>query len=309
MSTISDVQELFDSIRNTWAKNRADVIAHITVAIVVFVLCGVSFPQITLPTFDVKQITNNEWFIIANETGFTYVLLVIHIIVVAVYTAVLRLAAKVLATIVIVIFRPRADLSKLNTSTLEPLALTLKKKHFDFSDLFEQSQLLLLRYRAKKNEVWEEYMNIINGIAKNSQVYIGDFLVFTLIWISLFRVFPHAAWIQANQIKFWSVTGAMLILVLFAWFRVFHALKALPALQIRFLSQMIRSDPDMENLLNVDDGVRRALREKLEELIQKDQQHAYFRREMNLRSRLTDYIENLAWSLWRLVRYFVTGAP
>jgi hypothetical protein len=278
MSALSDIQELYGSVRNAWVKNQADVIAHIVLAVVVFVVFGASLPHVAIPKLDATQISENGWFKLAKDTGLIYWLLIFPVIAVAMYTAVLRTAGKILVAILMVVFPPSPRgirlSSILGSPTLEPLALTLKKKDFGIDDLYNKSTHLFLKYREKKVEAWEAYQKSISAISQNAQLYLGDFLAFVLIWVMLFQLVPQAEWIQANQSRFWPVVVVALCLAWFAWFRVSRALAFIPSLLIIYVSEMITTDPDMEPLLDVDDKIRDEVRQKLDELVRREHETA-----------------------------------
>ena len=131
MSTLSDVQALYSSVRGTWTKSRADIIAHAVLAVVVFWICGATIPRMSVWDIDPKQISNSEWFKLAKDTGIIYVAFVIPIVIVTVYAALLRTGGALLVFIVTLIVRPpqrsRSQYRLLTPSALEPLALTLQK--------------------------------------------------------------------------------------------------------------------------------------------------------------------------------------
>ena len=90
MSTLSDVQALYGSVQDTWTKSRAYVVAHVVFAGVVFVICGVTIPEVAVPPIDPKQVSANGWFTLANDTGIVYALLVVPLLLLAAYAALLR---------------------------------------------------------------------------------------------------------------------------------------------------------------------------------------------------------------------------
>jgi hypothetical protein len=105
-------------------------------------------------------------------------------------------------------------------------------------------------------------------------VYLGDFLVFAVIWIILFEVTPQSAWTQANQPRFWPVVIMLIGLAWFAGFRVSHAVAAIPSLLLFSVSSMIRSDTDISPLLEVADEDRNHVRQRLEEVLRTEREAA-----------------------------------
>jgi hypothetical protein len=232
MSILSDVQALYGTVRNTWAKSQVHIISHIVLVVVVFVVCRASIPEMAMPKMDAGQVVENEWFKLGKDTGLIYATLLIPVIVIAMYAAVLRAAGHVLVAILMVLFppSPRGGYRLLSSTTLEPLALALNKKDFEMADLYSRSNQLVLKYQGAKSEAWESYQQSLGAISKNAQIYLGDFLAFVLIWYFLFKLLPHADWIQANETHFRSVIVILLALAWFAWFRVSRALAVLPSL-------------------------------------------------------------------------------
>jgi hypothetical protein len=241
----------------------------------IFVICRATLPQVTFPSINAKLVTENEWFKLAKETGLIYAALVLPIVVVAIYGALLRFAGRVLVAMLLVMFPPsprRKQFRLLSSAALEPLALTLKKSDFDMTDLVNQSTNFFLKYQSKKTEAWENYQKSIEALTKNAQIYLGDFLLFAVLWGVLFMFGSHAAWIEANQSHFWPVALMLLGLAWFAWFRVSRAVAIVPSLLLIFVSAMLRIDPDVAPLLDVPDKDRDQVRRKLEVLLQKERE-------------------------------------
>ena len=280
MSTLSDVQTLYGSVQGTWAKSQADVIAHVVLAAVVFWIWDATMPEISVPTVDPKQIAGNEWFKLAKETGVIYVLFIIPFVLLAVYGALLRTGGHLfVAALMLVVAsstRQRNEQRLLSASTLEPLALTIDKKDFDLDDLRSKANVLALKYAAQKNSQWESFQESMNKLPKNSQVYLGDFLLFLLFWIVLFRFFPDNAWVQANDTRYWPVAISLAVLAWFAWFRVSRAIAVLPSLFLMYTALMIHADPDLRSDLDASEEKRESVRERLTELLRKERQKADF---------------------------------
>lgn len=90
MSTLSDVEALYGSVRVTWAKSQTHIVAHLVFAAVVFWICGASVPdlQVTVPA--ANSITENAWFKLAKDTGVVYATFVLPVVALAVYGTLLR---------------------------------------------------------------------------------------------------------------------------------------------------------------------------------------------------------------------------
>jgi HAMP domain-containing protein len=274
MSTLADVQSLYGSVRSSWTKSHAHVVSHLALALVLFMLFRVTFPQVPIPKLSATQIVDNEWFKLAKDTGVIYVSLVIPFVLAAVYVALLRTVGQLLIGVLVFVFPPDSNQNRmrlLNEWTLEPLALIMKTKDFTIGDLTSKAGELAVKYQSKKNEQWESYQRSLSGLTKNSTVYLGDFLFFLLAWIVLFRMFPHFAWVRANAPRFWPVVLVLSGLAWFAWFRVSRALRVMPGLLLMFVSTMIRTDPDMASLLEIPAEEHNAVRQRVRELLSDEQ--------------------------------------
>jgi len=280
MSALSDVEALYGSVRNTWAKSQAHVTAHLVLAGVVFGICGATIPRVSLPQLDPKQISGSEWFKLAKETGTIYLFPIIPIVILGAYGALLRTGGQLLVTLTTLVLPPTARRTRfrlLNPWVLEPLALTVGRTDFHLTDLEMKSRELALKYRARKNEQWDTFQQSVNQLTKNAQVYLGDFLLFLLFWFAVFRVLPEASWIQANKARFWPVTLTVSALAIFAWFRVSRAMSVVPGMFMLSVSTMLRVDPDAKPLVDVSEEARESVREKLEQLLREENERGVSR--------------------------------
>lgn len=124
-----------------------------------------------------------------------------------------------------------------------------------------------LKYQSRNNDQWNAYQRSLGELTKNAQIYLGDFLLFLLFWITLFNVTPQTPWVAANEARFWPVALVLSGLAWFAWFRVSRAVDVVPALQLMYVSTMLRADSDMRVALEVPDEERDKVRRRLEELM------------------------------------------
>lgn len=277
MSTISDVQAIYDSVRGSWAKSQAHVIAHVVLAGVIFWICEATIPGITVDLIVPRQLLDNDWYTLAKETGVIYFGLAIPVLVLAAYTLVLQWAGQMLVSILMLVLPPSSRANRyriLAPQVLEPLALALDTEDFELHDLHQKSTEFMSKYQSKKNEQWEKLQESMGDMTKNAQIYLADFLVFVLAWVLAFRFLPDNSWIEANHSAFWPVTIILLLLVWFAWFRVSRAISIIPALLLIFVSTMIRSDPDMEPVFKVTSEQREKVLRRLAELLKAEQQRA-----------------------------------
>ena len=277
MSTLSDVQALYGTVQDTWAKSQAHVIAHVVLALTIFGICGATIPDLNLAPINPEQISKNEWYKLAKDTGIVYLAFVLPFVILAAYGALLRTAGQFLVSLSMLISPPASRENQyrhLAPRTLEPIALMLEKSDFSLSDIQNKASGMMLRYQSQKNEQWDNFQQSISKLTKNSQVYLGDFLLFLLLWIALFTLLPHASWIQTNEACFRRVALVLLGLAWFAWFRVSRAISFLPSLLLMYVSSMIQADPEMKSALEAPDERRNSVRERLEELLRKEEERA-----------------------------------
>ena len=277
MSTLSDVQALYGSVRDTWAKSQTHVVAHLVFAAVVFWLCSASLPDLKLSLPMAASITDNVWYKLAKDTGVVYATFVLPVVALAVYGALLRAGGQLLVTVLVLVLPPgtRGNRYRLLTPpVLEPLALTLDRAEFSLGDLMTRAGEMALKYQSAHQEQWQEYQRSIGELARNSQTYLGDFMVFLAAWVALWRFMPPNTWTQANAGLFWPVALSLAALAAFAWFRVSRAMQAMPALLLMHVSMMVRADADLASALAVPDERRRQVRDTIERLLREEQERA-----------------------------------
>jgi len=275
MSTLSDVQALYDSVRDKWANSQAHIVAHVVLVGIVFWICGDTILQFSIVLIDPKLISTNEWFQLAKDTGTLYVSFLIPILMLAIYVVLLRTGGQLLVVILMLILPPSPRTNRYRLLTpwvLEPLAIILEKSDFVLNDLENKSSDLALKYQSRKNEQWETYQKSINKLTKNAQIYLGDFLIFLLSWIAIFIFLPQISWVQINDSKYWEILLFLLALAWFAWYRVSRAITVIPSMLMIYVSTMIRTDSDMKDLLEVTEERREEVRERLLELLRKEQE-------------------------------------
>ncbi|HEV8577433.1 MAG TPA: hypothetical protein VGX68_00005, partial [Thermoanaerobaculia bacterium] len=272
MSTFSDVQELYGSVRSTWTKSQAHVVVHIGLLVLLFGFLHATLPALQIPQVDPKRLADNEWFTLAKDTGLIYVSFVVPVLIVAIYLALLRTVGQILATITLLFFPPPENRSRsrlLSVTALEPLAASLTTKDFTIGDLFQRASDVTLHATTKRDELWQSYQESIGKIARNSQTYLGDCLLFLLAWMSLFRLAHSSSWVIANKHTYWPVVLSLTFASWLSWFRVSRALAALPALQVLFASSMARLEPEVERVLDNADR-RDRIRERLYEILESE---------------------------------------
>jgi len=175
-----------------------------------------------------------------------------------------------------------------------------------------KSSELAYKYSAQKNAQWDAFQESMNKLSKNAQVYLGDFLLFLLLWIALFKFFPDTAWVQANEKRYWPVALSLMVLAWFAWFRVSRALAVIPSLFLMYTARMIQADPDMRTTLAVSDEKRESVRERLQELFRQERQEAdarpsllnFIGRRIGLRKRDSEdaTVERRGWPFYAFYR-------
>jgi hypothetical protein len=123
-----------------------------------------------------------------------------------------------------------------------------------------------MKYQLKKNEYWDAYQRSLENLTKNAQIYLGDFLVFLLLWVVLFRY--NSDWVGANETRFWPVVFFLVLLAWFALFRVTRALEIMPTLLLLYVSTMIRVDPDMASLFEIPNDEREKVRDRIQYVLE-----------------------------------------
>jgi hypothetical protein len=298
MSTLSDVQALYGSVRDTWAKSYAHVVSHVVLAAVVFWIGRTTIPEVSVGPIDPKLLSESDWFKLAKDSGVIYASFVIPIVILVAYAALLRSVGRLLVFILMAIFNPSSRTNQyrlFEPPALEPIALAVQKEDFQLGDLQLKSSELALKYQSQKTDQWKQFQDSIDKLTKNSQIYLGDFLFFLLSWITLFKFLPHASWIRANEHSYWPVVFVLSILVWFAWFRVSRAIAFVPTFFLAYVSTMIRADPDMKTILEASEEQRENVRQKLEDLLRKERERvasypslqAFIRHKMGLQKRIS----------------------
>lgn len=273
MSVLSDVRDLYGTLESSWSRSQAHIFTHVLAGVIIFLLCGVTFPSITLPQFNPDQITQDAWFKLAKDTGLIYVALVIPLIVISAYAALLRILGQFFVTLFTVIFYTHRPFrfQGLSEWDLEPLALVLNTDdEFQLGALVERSNMLAIKYQTSKSEIWSGFQKSLAKVSQNSVQYLGDFSVLLLIWLTAFLVWPDVSWMTENAKHFWSVTLILFALIWLSWMRVARAMIALPRLTLQSVASMVRVDPEFSSLFQVADERRDRVRERLKGLLEKE---------------------------------------
>jgi len=275
MNPISDIQALYGSVRGTWAKSQADLIAHVVLALVVFWICRATIPQAPISSIDPKQLAENDWFKLAKDTGLIYLSFIVPIVLITAYATLLRAGGRLMVFTVMVLF-PRSlrrNQSRLLTPyAAELVALTVIPRDFSLTDLQLKTSELALKYQTQGNKQWEPFQRTLNDLTKNAQIYLGDFLLFLVGWIALFNFLPRASWVHANVACFWPVLLVLSALAWFAWFRVSNAIAYANKLLPLYVSMMIRVDPDMKAIMEKPEEERKRVTSRIEDLLREEQQ-------------------------------------
>jgi hypothetical protein len=75
--------------------------------------------------------------------------------------------------------------------------------------------------------------------------YLGDFSALLLLWIVLFVLLQSDSWIRVSVGHFWPVCLVLVTLIWFVSMRASRALAALPILQLKFVSALMRTHPSL----------------------------------------------------------------
>jgi hypothetical protein len=154
---------------------------------------------------------------------------------------------RFLSTVFSILFlqKPVDSFARLSASDLEPIAMVMQDDDFELHQLVSRSYEIMLRLQQQKPKEWEIYRKELSRLAGNSVQYLGDFITLLLLWIMLFGASRSESWINLNIAHFWPVFLILLALIWFASMRASNALKALPVLQIKFVSGMMQLHPDL----------------------------------------------------------------
>jgi hypothetical protein len=271
MSAVSDVKDLYGTLETTWTASRAHVVTHVVFTLIVFWLFHASLPRLSLPGVDANAITNNDWYKLVKETGLIYVVIVVPIVAASAYGAILGQLGQLFLTVTSLIAFSRRNVSPfigLTEYDLEPLALLSKNDEFTLGELSDRAASLSVRFSAAKSELAAAYQKALTRITSNSVQYFGDFSVFLVFWIVLFRLMSSLDWVQANRTIFWPVTLVLLLIIILSWLRVARSLIALPRMQLQFLSAMLRADPEFFGVFDVSEENRNRVRDRLRGLLE-----------------------------------------
>jgi hypothetical protein len=275
MSTIADVQELYNSLQGSWQKTREHIFAHIIFAFIVFILFGAELPPVKLLLPNPANLAENEWFRIAKDTGLLFLLLIIPIALLAIYASLFSFAARLMVGIVMAVAPPMAsnvNIDMNNITLVEPLAILTKKNDFTLADIQSKATDLIIRYQARNGHAWQNYEKSISRLNKGSLVFPGDFPLFFLFWNFAFAFAEQNSWIDNMQPLRLKVSVVLFLLILASWFRVSRSLSIMPRLLITNIAIMVRADEDLLPFLEVSAEEREKTRARLFNLLADSQE-------------------------------------
>jgi hypothetical protein len=270
MSTISDVQDLYHGLQGGLQKSREHVFTHLVFAFIVFVLFGAEFPPVKLLAPDPLALSENAWLKLAKDTGLIFPLLIIPILLLAIYTSLFGLAGRLMVGIAMAVAPPVSShvfIDASNITLVEPLAILTKKDEFNFADIQAIAMDFLIRYQAQNSTAWQNYEKSISSLNKNALIYLGDFIVFFLVWNFAFFFSEHSAWIRSMHPIKLGVSAVLFLVILASWFRVSRALSLMPRMLISNIAIMVRADEDLLPVLEVSTEIREKVRARLFKLL------------------------------------------
>lgn len=271
MSTFADVQELYSNAKGLWAKSRTHLLTHAVLAIVIFGFGHAQLPQIPVPQIHPKELMENSWFKLAKETGVIYVCLALPFIALGLYGSILRIFGRFLTqTIVLFVPPKRRPYGRLAATILEPFAILCGREDFELADLTQKARDPQLQIDNQKSAEATASQTYLSRIGINAFDYFGDFALFAIAWILLFKLLPDLSWVQSNRELYWQVLLILGILIAFSFFRVRQALAKMPEMRLLVQSAALQKNPEFQEKLNVPAERSLQIRKRIRELLEKE---------------------------------------
>jgi hypothetical protein len=235
----------------------------------IFWLGGLTSAHFALPNISAKDITDNDWFKLAKDTGLVYLVILLPVVAVSIYLTVFELLGRLLSTIFTVLFSPerRFSYAALSASDLEPIALTLPNDDFTLHQIVARSYEMVFKFHEQNRNDWMEYQKELARLTGSSIQYLGDFCTLLLFWIVLFETRRTNSWIQLHGAHFWLICLILFALIWFASMRASSALAAQPIVQIMNVSAMMRTHPSVVPVDENAEDKRQDRRSRLDELL------------------------------------------
>jgi hypothetical protein len=271
MSTFADVQELYSNAKGLWAKSRTHLLAHAVLAIVIFGFGHAHLPQIPVPQIHPKELMENSWFKLAKETGVIYVCLALPFIALGLYGSMLRIFGRFLTQTVFLLVpsKPR-PYGRLAATILEPFAILCGRDDFELADLTQKAREPQLQLDYQKSAEATASQTYLSSIGTSAFDYFGDFALFAIGWILLFKLLPDLPWVQSNRELYWRVLLILGILVAFSFFRVRQVLAKMPEMRLLVQSAVLKKAPEFQEKLNVPAERSRQILRRIRELLEKE---------------------------------------
>src|SRR5262245_58154654 len=105
MADIRDVVALYETVESTWGKIRADVISHAFILTGLFLVVGVTVPDLRLPQVDLAKVLESNYYRLAKDTGILLLTSVIVVVPLLVYIFLLRLFGRFFVTLWLLLFQ------------------------------------------------------------------------------------------------------------------------------------------------------------------------------------------------------------
>jgi hypothetical protein len=212
MSILGDAQELYQTVGSTWHSRRSHILAHIAFGLIVFWVCGATFPHVALPGVDPNHIMSDPWYKLAKDSGFIYIAIFIPFFVAGIYVSIVAAIGRFLA-----IFlgpSPFTPSSAGHAYFLTTIALLLDRDDIRLYRIEAKIRDLWSEFRLRKIDIILSYDNQSARRIHDARIYLGDFAFFVLGWVGLFHFHPDNEWVTRNTNHFWSVLlflGALIL--------------------------------------------------------------------------------------------------
>ena len=269
MSVFSDVQELYNAGHSGWEKTRPHILAHALVGIATIGFLHVSLPEIGPVHIAASDITGNDWFKLAKDTGIIYVALLLPLVLFSAYVGIIELLGRLGITLMTALFGAsfsQKAWQRFPSGDLAIVALTFQDDQFTMADLANKITALSIKLQSSKSDLASGYKNAIDKLNGSAAKYVGDFLAFLIFWNALFLGFPNTDWASSNVGHFWSVNLFLAILLWLAWRRLTGAIVFVPQLQLSAIATMLRFDPEYASLNDVPKERREKIEHRVYEL-------------------------------------------
>lgn len=273
MPTSTDFETLF-SLQGIWVKIRSDILSHLIVGVVIFVLFDISFPKLFASDLTATLLVTDETFIALKESGLIVYLPLLMIGLLFVYGLIIHSLGRFLVSIQTVLFPPKFDsrqiVYSLSDSTIEAIIRSMGTVHCRHDRIIERATNLLLKYRNLNGSEFKSFFTSLKEQSQNSLVQYGNLSVFLVLWILLPFVLPDEnSWWKQNQNQHLPVALFLLFYCLWSrWRATIYYRQTIPRVY-SFVALMIQQDDHMKTAFQQTEDsleeIRNSIREMREE--------------------------------------------